>query len=307
MTTLALPETAAGQTVGAMSAAIKFLERPEGRIAYEDTGGNGPLVVAVPSLGDVRQEYRFLTPHLVKAGYRAVTVDLRGHGESSVGWSEHSPEAVGADLVALVETLDAGPAVLIGTSMTGGSAAWAAAERPDLIAGIVLVNAFVRDMPVSAVQSLMLKALLVRPWGPTAWSWYYKSLYPTNPPTDLTEYRGALADNLRQPGRFEATTAFVRASKSAVERRLAEVQVPTLILFGTKDPDFKDPEAEAHLIAERLSQTAATVELIDGAGHYPQAEMPEPTAERILAFLSRLDLDSNGLRSRTAGVALHGR
>ena len=49
----------------------RYVERPEGSVAYDDRG-EGPLVVAVPSLGDLRQEYRFLTPRLVDAGYRVV-------------------------------------------------------------------------------------------------------------------------------------------------------------------------------------------------------------------------------------------
>src|SRR5690349_11077388 len=39
-----------------------YLDRPGGRIAYDDSGGTGPLVIAVPSMGDLRQEYRFLRP-----------------------------------------------------------------------------------------------------------------------------------------------------------------------------------------------------------------------------------------------------
>ena len=62
-----------------------WLEREEGRLAYSDEG-DGPLVVCVPGLGDMRQEYRFLAPGLVEAGFRVVALDLRGHGESSTGW-----------------------------------------------------------------------------------------------------------------------------------------------------------------------------------------------------------------------------
>ena len=40
-----------------------FLDQLGGRIAYDDTG-SGPLVVCVPSMGDVRGEYRFLAPQL---------------------------------------------------------------------------------------------------------------------------------------------------------------------------------------------------------------------------------------------------
>jgi pimeloyl-ACP methyl ester carboxylesterase len=263
----------------------RYLERPEGHIAYDDRGA-GPLVVAVPSLGDLRQEYRFLAPRLVDAGYRVVTMDLRGQGESDVGFSEYTPEAVGADIVALVEHLDAGPAYVVGTSMAAGSAAWAAAERPDLVAGLVLVGPFVREMPSPFVQTLMLKALLTRPWGPAAWSMYYKSLYPTAPPADLTDYRAALKQNLKQPGRFHALQGFTWSSRAEVEARLAGVRAPVLVVMGTKDPDFPDPTAEAHLVAERLN---GSVTLIADAGHYPHAEMPDETAARVLDFLRHRD------------------
>ena len=55
-----------------------YLIRPEGRIAYDRTG-EGPLVVLVPGMGDLRSTYRFLVPVLVAAGFSVVSVDLRGH------------------------------------------------------------------------------------------------------------------------------------------------------------------------------------------------------------------------------------
>jgi len=59
-------------------------ERPEGTLAYSDYGGNGQLVLMLPGIGALRSEYRYLAPRLSEEGYHAVTVDLRGHGESSV-------------------------------------------------------------------------------------------------------------------------------------------------------------------------------------------------------------------------------
>ena len=49
-------------------------------------------------MGDLRSTYRFLTPKLVAAGYRVVSLDVRGHGESSVRWDDYSVGAVAADL-----------------------------------------------------------------------------------------------------------------------------------------------------------------------------------------------------------------
>ena len=254
----------------------RFLARPDGRIAYDDQGA-GPLVILVPGIGDVRAEYRFLTPQLVAAGYRVVTMDLRGHGELSVGWADYATAAIGSDIVALLRELNAGPAVVVGTSAGAGAGAWAAAEAPELVSGLVLVGPFVRPMPPasaldSAVQWAVVNVLLARPWDAQVWAAYYDNFYPTAKPADLTAYREALRANLNEKGRLEAVQAMFRDTKAAVEARLGEVKAPVLVVMGAKDPDFKDPAAEARLVAERLG---GTVLLIDGAGHYPHAEMPD--------------------------------
>lgn len=264
----------------------QFLNRPDGAIAFDDSGGAGPLVVCVPGLGDLRQEYRFLAPQLVAAGFRVVTMDLRGHGESSVGWPSYSTSAVGSDIVALVEHLNAGPAFIVGTSMAAGSAVWAATEAPDLIAGQVLIGPFVRAGKMSFVDTLMIRLAMARPWGVPAWSMFYQSLYPTSPPTDLTAYRGALKQNLREPGRFAAVQGMMWRPKEDIEERLAKVTAPSLVVMGTKDPDFKDPgpEAEARWLAD---QVAGAVLMVEGAGHYPHAEMPLEVGPQIIAFLQQ--------------------
>jgi len=68
----------ADQAPGGAARSTQFLNLPGGQIAYDDTGGTGPLVICVPGLGDVRQQYRFLAPRLVAAGFRVVTIDLPG-------------------------------------------------------------------------------------------------------------------------------------------------------------------------------------------------------------------------------------
>jgi pimeloyl-ACP methyl ester carboxylesterase len=52
--------------------------------------------------------------------------------------------------------------------------------------------------------------------------------------------------------------------------------------MGSADPDFADPAAEATWIAETLHGTSV---MIEDAGHYPQSQQPERTADAILAFL----------------------
>ena len=61
----------------------RLLEIEGGRIAYDDTGGDGEPIIAIPGMGDLRTEYRHLSPALQEAGFRVVTMDIRGFGESS--------------------------------------------------------------------------------------------------------------------------------------------------------------------------------------------------------------------------------
>lgn len=261
----------------------QFIEHKNGRIAYDVTG-DGPLVVCVPSLGDVRGEYRFLAPRLVQAGYRVVTMDVRGHGETSTDWDDFSVAAIGEDVLALVRELNAGPAVVAGTSMGGGAAIWAAVEAPELIRGLVLIDPFVDGDSNSPLVAL-LSILFARPWGPSMWTKYYASLYPTCKPADFDSYVAALLTNLKQPGRMEAVTAMLRASKRASGERMPMVKQPALVLMGSKDPDFKHPETEARRVAEAVR---AEYKMIENAGHYPHAEMPDVTAPLMIAFLDSM-------------------
>lgn len=260
-----------------------YLDHHSGQIAYDDSG-SGPLVICAPGLGDLRAEYRFLIPQLVSAGFRVVSVDVRGHGESSTAWSDFSVAGIGSDIAALIRHLQAGPAVIVGTSMAAGAAVWAAAEAPEQVAGLVLVGPFVSG-ETSTFNKLLYSTLFARPWGPTIWQYYYASLYPTRKPADFAQYRAALSANLQEPGRLEALVQMILASKSASEERLPQVTTPTMVLMGSKDPDFKDPAAEARRVAQALR---GGYKMIEGAGHYPHAEMPEVAGPLVLSFLQTL-------------------
>ena len=258
----------------------QYLEHQNGCLAYDDAG-SGPMVICVPSMGDVRGEYRFLIPQLVAAGYRAVSLDVRGHGESSTNWPDFSVAGVGSDILALIHHLNGGPAVIVGTSMAAGAGVWAAAEAPELISGLVLIDPFVRGDGDKMLQ-LLFAALFARPWGPAMWLKYYATLYPTYKPADFTAYSAALRANLKAPGRMEALQHMLNASKAASEERLPRVIAPVAVLMGSKDRDFKDPEEEAKWVANSLR---GTYTMIENAGHYPHAEMPEITGPIILSTL----------------------
>lgn len=257
----------------------EFLQRPEGRIAYE-VAGEGPLVVCVPGMGELRSAFRFTVPALVAAGHRVAGMDLRGHGDSDATFSRHDDAAAGDDALALVEHLG-GPAVLVGNSMGAGAAVWAAAERPDLVTGLALIGPFVRNPTTNPALRLLFRVLMARPWGRYVWTAYLPSLSPGRKPDDFATHRKEIAESMRRPGHARAFAATTRTSHAPAEARLPRVRQDTLVVMGESDPDFPDPAGEARWIAERLP---ADVLLVPGGGHYPQSEYPDIVNPRLVDF-----------------------
>jgi pimeloyl-ACP methyl ester carboxylesterase len=257
----------------------RFLDRDGGRIAYDLTG-TGPLIVAVPGMGDLRRTYRHQVSALIDAGFRVATMDLRGHGDSDATFDTYDDEAAASDVLALVEHLG-GPAILIGNSMGAGAVTLAAAQRPDAVNGLVLIGPFVRNVPMGAAKRALLRAAFSGPWTVAVWSGYLRMAYPGRRDDEFIEHRMQTIRSMRRPGRRRAFTATTRTSHAPVEAVLDRVQAPTLVVMGTRDPDFPDPAAEATLVADRLHGRSV---LIEDAGHYPHAEFPERTTPVLLEF-----------------------
>ncbi len=263
----------------------RFLPVDGGQIAYDDSGGSGSLILAIPGMGDLRSEYRLLSPTLEAAGYRVVTMDVRGFGETSAHWKDFSAHAIGRDALALIKHLNAGPAVILGNSFAAGSALWAAHDAPERVSGMVLLGPITRDLKPSWIQNFALKAGFAGPWRVWFWTTYWQSLFPTHKPADHKQAKAALAKNLREPGRMAALKTMVSLSKADTAAIIHQNQAPALVVMGTRDPDFPDAAAEACWLATQLHAESL---IVDRAGHYPHTEMPEQVAPRLLSFLDQI-------------------
>jgi pimeloyl-ACP methyl ester carboxylesterase len=276
------PSTAT-TNLAAPAQTLRYLDRPEGRVAYE-VSGNGPLVVLVPGMGDLRTAYRFLAPALRNAGYRVVATDLRGHGDSDTSFVSYGDVETAGDIVALIEELG-GPAVVVGNSMGAGAAVYAAAERPALINRLVLVGPFVRNGKTGAMGRALLRVAMAPLWAAATWKSYLPKLYKGRLPVDFEEYRSSVVHSLRRPGYAKAFSRTTRTDHTAAENKLSSVDAPTLVVMGELDPDFKDPHAEAEWISNVLS---SEVVIVPEAGHYPQSQQPEVTTAAVLEFLGEV-------------------
>ncbi|BEP14482.1 alpha/beta hydrolase [Acidothermaceae bacterium B102] len=269
----------------------EFLTIGEGRIAY-DVSGEGPLVVLSHGMGDRRSAYRFLAPMLVDAGYRVAAADLRGSGESSVGWPSYSRTDTAGDLVALIRHLG-GPAIIVGHSFAGGSATIAAADAPDLVSAVVEIGPFTRvakpsltGLRVARYRKGSTHLLLMALLGSThQWSRYLDVAYPGARPADYEAHRDAQLSNLEEPGRMKALKKMGLAAPKDAAAKLALITRPALVVMGSEDPDWVDPKAEAEGIVAAMPAGLGTVAMIEGAGHYPHAQYPDAVAAVVLPFL----------------------
>lgn len=265
----------------------KRLQRPEGQLAY-DIDGDGPLVVCLPGMGDLRSTYRFLVPALVESGYRVACLDLRGHGDSDATFSSYDDEALASDAVALIEELG-GPAYVVGNSMGGAAAAIVAGDRPDLVEGVVLLGAFLREPQVSGFMKALTRVLLWPPWVRLTWKSYLPKLYAGTKPTDFAAHRDAMIEAMGAPGKAKAFSITARTSHKPVEERLSRIKAPSLFVMGSVDPDFSDPEGEAQWAASAIG---SEVLMVDGVGHYPQSQAPDVINPAIVRFLQRQGSDA---------------
>jgi len=252
---------------------------------------------------------------------RVITLDHRGLGGSDgLGWADGvrddaaglktedcTPDGCGRDICALIAQLGlTRGVVLIGNSMAAASVVWAAAEAASgVIEGVVLLAPFAWDHPLSAGMRLLLWAALRR-WagGARTWGSYYRSLYTITPSpvADLDSYTSSLQEHLAQPGRIDVVRQQVFASKAACAARIPDFlarSIPFSVVYGRRDPDFPDMDAEVAELRARFSVPAGgaaasgsgsggmvahgprEVAVLPEVGHYPHVEAPAAVAEVI--------------------------
>jgi len=273
----------------------EFLDIKGGRIAYDVTG-EGPLIVLSHGIGDRRHVFRFMVPELARAGFRVAAADMRGHGESSMGdWKSISRTDVASDLVALIRHLGDGPAVIVGHSLSGGAATIAAATAPDLVSGIVEVGPFTRQVQYSLSgllrirryrRGVLLMAGVQLLHSLNMWMRYLDLAYPEKP-ADYAAYLTALRAKLSEPGRMAEFLKTMKTSPADAGAALPRISCPALVIMGTEDPDWADPQAEAHGIVAAMPAGLGTVAMIKGGGHYIHAQCPDEVAALVTSFLQQ--------------------
>jgi pimeloyl-ACP methyl ester carboxylesterase len=117
----------------------RFVRADDGvEISYAVVHGSEPAVVILHGLAGSGRE--FLSTARALSGRKVVLVDQRGHGLSTRLPSDTSREAFVGDVIAVIDREASSPVHLVGHSMGAHTAMLAAAERPDLVRTLALLE-----------------------------------------------------------------------------------------------------------------------------------------------------------------------
>jgi pimeloyl-ACP methyl ester carboxylesterase len=163
----------------------------------------------------------------------------------------------------------------------------AAGRKPDAVKGLVLLGPVARNT-MGSFGTYLVTAMVSRPWGPTAWSYFSKGLWPGLGEQKSAERVDECMKALTRPKRWSAFQETVKgADHRVVEPYLGKVKkMPALVVMGEKDPDFTKPADEANWVASNFEDS--TVVMVPDVGHAPHYERAEITGQAVLAFVEKL-------------------
>lgn len=232
-----------------------------------------------------------ITPILARR-HRVVRIDLLGHGGSEKPRSGYAIAEQAGNVAAALNELGVEGATVVGNSM-GGAVAVALAEQASQLADRVVVLDSAPDL--DCCGDLSLPARIAR-WpviGEALWRAHVDSLVKS-------EYGQSFAPGFDLESGFDdpdqvvadldamTLTAYREATAETddymdelpLDERMTRAAVPLLVAFGAEDQIFDSEEA----LARYEDVPGVRTELIEDAGHAPQVEQPERTAELILEF-----------------------
>ena len=253
---------------------MPYLDVDDGAaIAYETYGsGDGATVLLSHGFGSSQKMWANNVKALA-AGRCCVTWDMRGHGKSDSPTSAdaYSAQACVADMVALLDEVEADKAVLCGLSLGGYMSLAFYIAHPDRVAALVLADTGPGFRNDEARER----------WNARAFA-----------QADRLEREGLAAlGNDRwlhrsADGVAKAARGMLAQRDGSVIESLPTISVPTLVIVGADDAPFI---GAANYMAAKIPN--ARLEVIEHAGHVANVDRPDPFNAAVLKFLGGLARD----------------
>ena len=255
------------------------LERPGARLAYE-VAGDGPAMVLIHGFG---LDMRMWDPQVgaLAARFLVVRYDCRGFGASGP-LDPAVPYTHAGDLIALLDHLDVGEAVLAGLSFGGRVALQAALAAPDRVRGLALLDAVLDGVPwdPKSAEALDEVTLRVRAAGVLAGreAWLAHPLFAAA--RERPDLAAALAAMVAgYPGQHWLGQDPHRETRRPLDL-LEAVAGPALVAVGERDvPGFREMSA---VLARRIP--GAAYHVVASAGHMVNMEQPAVINDLLISL-----------------------
>ena len=252
------------------------------RLHYADHGdAQAPALVFANALGTDFRIWDALLPHLPE-GLRIIRYDMRGHGLSSCPNGPYFMGDLVADAGALLDTLKVKECVFVGLSVGGMVAQGLAAERLDLVRGLVLSNTASK---IGTSQIWQDRIAQIRTGGIEAIAFgtmlkWFSNRYRKEQPEAVEGWMNML---MRSP--FEGYLGVASAiGETDLYESTARLSLPTLGIGGSEDGS-----TPPDLVRETVELIkGAQFELMRGVGHLPAIEKPLEYATLLTGFLRQI-------------------
>ncbi|MFF9335151.1 alpha/beta fold hydrolase [Streptomyces albogriseolus] len=260
---------------------------------YEDHGTGQPVVLihGYPLDG---HSWEKQTAALLAAGYRVITYDRRGFGQSSQPTTGYDYDTFAADLNAVMQTLDLRDAVLVGFSMGTGEVGrylgTYGSERVAKAAFLASLEPYLLktdDNPTGvdgAVFEGIEKAVIADRYA--YFTGFYQDFYnlDENLGTRISEEALRNSWNVAAGSSAYASIAAVATWTTDFRADVAKIDVPALILHGTADR-ILPIEATGEPFHRALPQAEYVV--VEGAPHGLLWTHAQEVTDALLAFLAK--------------------
>ncbi|KAM0228754.1 hypothetical protein ACHAPO_010504 [Fusarium lateritium] len=114
--------------------------------------GTCPVIVIHPSLARGANDYDIVAQFLVEAGYRVVRPQPRGIGKSTGPMDKLTIHDFAADVAMVLDHIKCGPAVIVGHAWGSMPARMLAADRLDLVRGVIMAAASAGKLPPGSTE-----------------------------------------------------------------------------------------------------------------------------------------------------------
>lgn len=248
-------------------------------IAYADEGSGEPLIF-LHGLGISQADWQPQIEYF-RQYYRVIAPDFRGHGASEKPNSDYSISIHSADIIALMDVLGLNSAHIVGLSMGGMVAFQLAADAPQRLRTMTIVNSgpALPNDTFTAKKMLWSRLLMIHLFGMKRFAQKVaENMFVSDEHDEvITTLAKQIASNPKK--------IYLRNLKSlwgwGVLEYLAAMKTPTLMLTG--DSDYS-PVAVKQAIVSAMQNAELVV--VENSGHGTPIERPDETNRAIEVFLN---------------------